>query len=94
MRRHAEYRSLHPAVILWLAVGWLGYAVLPWYTLDDGLFSFTWLAGGYPLDRDSAPALFHVLQGRKPWLTPLESSFSRRFFFGGGARTIPSLPTC
>lgn len=71
MRRHAEYRSLHPAVILWLAVGWLGYAVLPWYTLDDGLFSFTWLAGGYPLDRDSAPALFHVLQGRKPWLTPL-----------------------
>ena len=57
--------------MLWLIVGWTGYAVLPWYGLEDNFFGLSWLAGGYPIDPEVAPALFLVLQGQKPWLVPL-----------------------
>ncbi len=70
MRQHAGYRSFHPAALLWLAAGWIGYAVLPWYALQDGILDPSWITGGYPFSDDSAPALFHVLSGRKPWLAP------------------------
>jgi iron(III) transport system permease protein len=63
--------ALHPTAILWMAVGLFGFALLPWYMLDDGLLSFSWVFDGYPFDSDSAPALFLVLQGQKPWLAPL-----------------------
>ncbi len=55
----------HPTLLLWLVVGWVGFALLPWYTLDEGIFSFEWLVGGYPFDDDYAPALFLGLQGLK-----------------------------
>ncbi|MDX6750096.1 iron ABC transporter permease (plasmid) [Geminicoccaceae bacterium 1502E] len=45
--------------------------LLPWYMLDDGLFSFVWLADGYAGDRDYAPALFQVLWHERYWLAPL-----------------------
>ncbi|MEM1046437.1 MAG: iron ABC transporter permease [Pseudomonadota bacterium] len=61
----------HPVLIFWIIAGWAGYAVLPWYMLEDGLFSFTWLVDGYPLDDDYAPALFLIGQGEKLWLAPL-----------------------
>ena len=54
-----------------MAAGLFGFAVLPWYMLDDGLFSLEWLFDGYPFDSDVAPALFLVLQGQKSWLAPL-----------------------
>ncbi|MEM7260157.1 MAG: hypothetical protein AAF404_22510, partial [Pseudomonadota bacterium] len=59
------------AVWLWMAVGLLGYFVLPWYLLEDGFFSFEWLFDGYPIDSDYAPAVFLVAQGEKVWLAPL-----------------------
>jgi iron(III) transport system permease protein len=62
---------LHPTVVLLLAVGWVGYALLPWYAVDDGFFSFAWLIDGWPLDEDVAPALFLVAQGENLWLAPL-----------------------
>ena len=71
MRHRSGYRTLHPVAWLWLAVGWVGFAVLPWYGQNDGFLSFAWLAGGWPLDSDVAPALFLVLKGEKPWLAPL-----------------------
>ncbi|MGC4023880.1 MAG: iron ABC transporter permease [Mesorhizobium sp.] len=70
MRAEASTAGFHPTVLLWLAVGWLGYAVLPWYGLDDNFFLLGWLADGYPLDDDVAPALFLNLQGQKLWLAP------------------------
>ncbi|MFZ1681961.1 MAG: iron ABC transporter permease [Rhizobiaceae bacterium] len=70
MRQHAGYRSIHPAALLWLAAGWIGFAVLPWYALQDGIFDLSWITDGYPFSDDSAPALFHVLSGRKLWLAP------------------------
>ena len=57
-------------VALWLAVVWVSLLILPWYTLEDGFFSFEWL-DGYPLDTDYAPALFLIGQGEKLWLAPL-----------------------
>lgn len=56
---------------LWLCIGILGYCLSPWYVLEEGLFSFEWLFDGYPLDSDYAPALSLILQGEKPWLTPI-----------------------
>ena len=71
MRAEASRAGFHPALLIWLAVGWLGYALLPWYGLDDNFFTLGWLADGYPLGEDVAPALFLVLQGQKLWLAPL-----------------------
>ena len=71
MRRSDPISVLHPTVALWLAVGWVGYAVLPWYGLESNFFSLSWLLDGYPFDNDVAPALFLNLQGMKLWLAPL-----------------------
>ncbi|WP_299617697.1 iron ABC transporter permease [Pelagibius sp.] len=56
---------------LWLAVGWLGYLVLPWYAIEYGFWAFDWITEGYPLDGESAPAILQVFTGGKPWLAPL-----------------------
>lgn len=52
-------------------MGIIGYALLPWYILEDGFWSFEWLFDGYPFDTDYAPALFLIAQGEKVWLAPL-----------------------
>jgi iron(III) transport system permease protein len=62
---------LHPTVVLWTAVGLIGYALLPWYGIDGNFFTFGWLFDGYPFDDDAAPAIFLNLRGEKPWLAPL-----------------------
>jgi len=71
MRARKAIRGLDPTVIFWMAVGWLGFAVLPWYGLDSNFFTLSWFFHGYPLDSDVAPALFIIAQGEKPWLAPL-----------------------
>ncbi|MBA3447359.1 MAG: iron ABC transporter permease, partial [Pseudaminobacter sp.] len=71
MRVRKAEPALHPTVVLWTAVGLLGYVLLPWYGLDENFFVLGWLLDGYPFGEDVAPALFLVLQGQKPWLAPL-----------------------
>lgn len=71
MRAETSRAGFHPAVLFWMAVGWIGFAVLPWYGLNDNFFLLGWLFDGYPLDDDVAPALFLNLQGMKLWLAPL-----------------------
>jgi len=61
---------MNRTVVLWLAVGLFGFCLLPWYVLEDGLWSFEWL-DGYPFDTDYAPGLFLLLQGEKLWLAPI-----------------------
>lgn len=56
--------------LLWLIVAVVAYCFLPWYILEDGLWSFEWL-NGYPFDSDYAPALFLVIQAEKLWLAPV-----------------------
>ena len=51
-------------------VGGIGFAILPWYALYDGFWSFTWL-GGYPFGRDEAPGLVQALAHERWWLAPL-----------------------
>ncbi len=53
---------------LWLLIGLFGYAILPWYALKRGFWSFEWLATFG--DALSAPALFAVLNYGRFWLAP------------------------
>ena len=71
MRKASSGAAAHPVLILWIAAGWVGYCLFPWYGIEDGFFSFGWLFDGYPLDGDYAPAAFVVAQGEKLWLAPM-----------------------
>ena len=56
------------SALLWLGLGWVAFAMLPWYLLDGGnLFGSGWFAG-YPTG-EGGPALILGLTG-KPWLLP------------------------
>jgi iron(III) transport system permease protein len=71
MRYRDEGAGFHPVVVLWMIAGWVGFAVLPWYGIDDNVFTLSWLLDGWPLDEDVAPAAFLAATGRKLWLAPL-----------------------
>ncbi len=57
--------------LCWLLVGWAGFFVLPWYVIEDGFWSLTWIADGYPSELSYGPAIAHILAGEKLWLAPL-----------------------
>ena len=60
-----------PGVAVWLAVGWVGFAVLPWNAIGgQGFFAFNWLAA-YPLDVRVAPGRRSARLPRRAWLLPL-----------------------
>ncbi len=61
---------MNRTVLLWLAVGGVGYAILPWYAIEDGFWSLAWL-DGYPTDIDIAPAIVQALGHERSWLLPL-----------------------
>ena len=71
MRSVESERTTHPVLIFWIIAGWVGFCLLPWYMVEDGIWSFEWLFDGYPLDEDYAPGLFLIGQGEKLWLAPL-----------------------
>jgi iron(III) transport system permease protein len=62
---------MNRALGLCLAVGWIGFLILPWYAIEDGFWSLAWLADGYPADSDYAPALLQALWHGKIWLLPI-----------------------
>jgi iron(III) transport system permease protein len=58
------------AAAWWVALGWIGFAVLPWYGLPrGGVTDLAWLRA-YP-DPSTAPALLQGLFHGRPWLLPL-----------------------
>ena len=59
------------AVLIWLAVGFAGYAVLPWYAVEDGFWSFLWVVDGWPFDGDYASGLLQTTLHGKAWLAPV-----------------------
>ena len=61
---------MNRTVGLWLAVGWVGFALLPWYAIDAGFWGVAWL-NGYPTAAKSAPALLQILLHGKWWLAPI-----------------------
>ncbi|HTV71759.1 MAG TPA: iron ABC transporter permease [Rhizobiaceae bacterium] len=89
MRNARPDWPLHPTLVLWTAVGWAGFAILPWYGLNDGILSLSWLFDGYPLDSDVAPALFLNLQGEKLWLAPLGVLLLLPFALWGRPKSDP-----
>ena len=58
-------------IVAWLAVGWIGFAVLPWSAIGGGgFFAFQW-PGQYPWALASAPALAQLLLHGRLWFLPL-----------------------
>ncbi|NND43172.1 MAG: iron ABC transporter permease, partial [Silicimonas sp.] len=70
MRGTTSQNATHPVLIFWIAAGWIGYSLLPWYGVEE-FWRFEWLLDGYPFDQDYAPALFLIGQGEKLWLAPM-----------------------
>lgn len=89
MRSRDLSGGLHPTVILWMAVGWLGFAVLPWFGVEDGFFGLSWLLKGYPLDSELAPALVLNLKGEKLWLAPLGLLLAAPLLLWGRKKSYP-----
>src|SRR5437588_8717567 len=59
------------AIAFWLAVGTVGFSLVPWYALEGSLFSTDWIrdyAG-----KEAAPALVQGLRHGRIWLLPLGS---------------------
>jgi len=52
----------------WLAVGWLGAVLLPWYMIDAGFFAFGWV-GTYP-DAASGPGVWQIVAQNRWWIAP------------------------
>ena len=56
---------------LWLAVGWIGFAVLPWNAIGgQGFLGFRWIQA-YPLGVREAPAVVQLVLHGRLWLLPL-----------------------
>lgn len=70
MRAVGRERTTHPVLIFWIIAGWAGFCLLPWYGVE-GFWSFGWLADGWPLAADQAPAVVLLAQGQKLWLAPM-----------------------
>jgi iron(III) transport system permease protein len=52
-------------IVLALAIA--AYLVLPWYRIDGGFFSFSWL-GEYPSDAATAPVILQIVSHGRWWL--------------------------
>ncbi|HEX9858584.1 MAG TPA: ABC transporter permease subunit, partial [Paracoccaceae bacterium] len=70
MRPVTSERTSHPVLIFWIIAGWVGYALLPWYGVED-FYDLGWLLEGWPTDADYAPAAFLIALGQKLWLAPM-----------------------
>jgi iron(III) transport system permease protein len=66
---------MRSATKLALLLGWLGFALLPWYLVEGmSLASFGWLVG-YPFGR-AGSALVLALSGQAPWLLPVGAALT------------------
>src|SRR5512139_3992806 len=57
------------AAVLWLAVGVAGFALVPWYALQDTVWWPTWAA--HIAARDNAPAWLQAWSYGRAWLWPV-----------------------
>lgn len=55
----------------WLAIGWIGFTILPWYQQEYGFWTLEWLFDGYPTYGDYAPAVLQTTLHQKFWLLPI-----------------------
>ncbi|MBL8697316.1 MAG: iron ABC transporter permease [Alphaproteobacteria bacterium] len=59
---------MRPALLLWLAVGWLGFVLVPWYGLEDGI---TRTPLRFYLGDEAGPGLIQAALHGRWWLWPL-----------------------
>ena len=72
---------------LWLAAGWLGFAVLPWNAIaGQGFFAFNWLAA-YPAGVRVAPAAIQIFSHGRLWLLPLLAALALATLVGVRGRS-------
>ena len=88
MRQITSEKTAQPVLIFWIIAGWIGYALLPWYGVEE-FFAFEWLIDGYPFDTDYAPAAFLIGQGEKFWLAPMLLALIAPLFALGRRKTDP-----
>ncbi|PZU93654.1 MAG: iron ABC transporter permease [Chelatococcus sp.] len=82
---------MRSATRLALLLGWLGYALLPWYFVEGmGVTSLGWLAG-YPFG-PSGTALALALSGRAPWLLTVGLALAVATA-GAASRDVPRTAT-
>ncbi|MBM3478934.1 MAG: iron ABC transporter permease [Alphaproteobacteria bacterium] len=66
----------HASVLIWLAAGWVGFALLPWYGLEDGITRTpvrSWLGD------EAGTGLVQALLHGRWWLLPLAASLLAPF---------------
>jgi iron(III) transport system permease protein len=57
------------SLTLWLTVGAVGFVLVPWYTLQDSVFTFGWVT--HLAQQEAAPALLQTFVHGRSWLAPL-----------------------
>jgi len=62
-------RDPRRALVFWLAVGAAGFVLVPWYALQDSVFTLGWVPR--IASKEAAPALLQIFVHGKDWLTPL-----------------------
>ncbi len=72
------------ALLAWVALGAAGFALLPWYALQDSVFALGWVSGFTA--KENAPALWQAAIDGRPWLWPLAAPLVL-------ALAVPALPT-
>ncbi len=60
-------RGMRRSALVWSILGSLGFLLLPWYALPDGLFGMGWPARMLA-ERDLAPAVLQAVKFGRPWL--------------------------
>lgn len=65
---------MRKTIALWLLAGLVGFCVLPWYSVESGFWSFSWLFTEF-LSEDTSPALFQILLHGRWWFVPLGLAF-------------------
>jgi iron(III) transport system permease protein len=56
------------ALLFWLAVGVIGFVLVPWYALPDSVWALAWI--GRFASEEAAPALLQVSAHGRAWLAP------------------------
>src|SRR4029434_11344710 len=64
-----RYSDLRRAAALWLAVGVVGVALVPWYAVPDSIWSFDWVA--HWRTKENGPAWLHAYSFGRAWLWPV-----------------------
>ncbi|MBM3524914.1 MAG: hypothetical protein FJX57_18350, partial [Alphaproteobacteria bacterium] len=61
------------SLLIWIAVGWLGFVLVPWYGLEDGI---TRTPLRYYLGDEAGPGLVQALLHGRWWLWPIALSLT------------------